>query len=93
MYEGRPKSVNGYQLICHISTEDAGFDDGENIMGYGYQLCLCSYKGAYRADGMYGQSCIVFPGKEAVITVTSHKENRPNDILRVTYRHIISYLD
>ena len=62
-------------------------------MGYGYQLWLCSYKGAYRADGMYGQFCIVFPDKDAVITVTSHEEFRANDILRAIYRDIVPYLD
>lgn len=76
-----------------ISTANAGFDDIENSMGYGYQLWQCSYKGVYRADGMYGQFCIVFPGKEAVITVTSHEENRANDILRAIYKDIIPYLD
>ena len=76
-----------------ISTANAGFADGENVMGYGYQLWLCSYKGAYRADGMYGQFCIVFPDKQAVITVTSHEENKANDILRAIYKDIMPYLD
>lgn len=76
-----------------ISTADAGHDAGEGTNGYGYQLWLCSYKGAYRADGMYGQFCVVFPDKKAVITVTSHEENNPNDILRAIYKDIIPYLD
>ena len=76
-----------------ISTANVGFDDGESILGYGYQLWLCSYKGAYRADGKYGQFCIVFPDKQAVITVTSHEENNSNDILRAIYKDIVPYLD
>jgi hypothetical protein len=42
---------------------------------------------------MYGQFCIVFPDKKAVITVTSHEENNANDILRAIYKDIIPYLD
>ena len=76
-----------------ISTLNCGFEDSESNKGYGYQLWLCSYPGVYRADGMYGQFSIVFPDKEAVITVTSHEENNANDILRAIYKDIIPYLD
>ena len=76
-----------------IGTSNWNFEDSESNKGYGYQLWLCSYPGAYRADGKYGQFCIVFPDKEAVITVTSHQENNANDILRAIYKDIIPYLD
>lgn len=76
-----------------ISTEKCGFNDSENKCGYGYQLWLCSHKGAYRADGKYGQFCIVFPDREAVVTVTSHEEFRQNDILRTIYEDITPYLE
>lgn len=76
-----------------INNADAGHDPGEGTKGYGYQLWLCSYEGAYRADGMYGQYCIVFPDKKAVVTVTSHEENNANDILRAIYKDIIPYLE
>ena len=76
-----------------ISTSNFNIEDSESNKGYGYQLWLCSYPGAYRADGKYGQFCIVFPDKEAVITVTSHEENNANDILRAIYNDIIPYLD
>lgn len=76
-----------------ISTANWVYADRESNKGYGYQLWLCSYPGAYRADGMYGQFCIVFPDKETVITVTSHQEINANDILRAIYTDIIPYLD
>ncbi|HEY5562641.1 MAG TPA: serine hydrolase [Clostridiaceae bacterium] len=76
-----------------IVTANCGFEDNDSNKGYGYQLWLCSYPGAFRADGMYGQFCIVFPKEEAVITVTSHQENNTNDILRAIYNDIIPYLD
>jgi len=76
-----------------ISNADCGFNDSESSAGYGYQLWKCTFEGAYRADGMYGQFCIVFPDKEAIITVTSHEENNANDILRAVYNDILPYLE
>ena len=38
--------------------------------GYGYQFWRCRY-GAYRGDGAFGQFCIVLPGQDAVIAITS----------------------
>ena len=37
---------------------------------YGYQIWMCDYPGAWRADGAYGQYVIVVPQKEMVIVVT-----------------------
>jgi CubicO group peptidase (beta-lactamase class C family) len=76
-----------------ISNANSSYDPGESTKGYGYQLWLCSYKGAYRADGMYGQFSVVFPDKDAVVTVTSHEEYRANDILRAIYSDIIPCFD
>ena len=41
--------------------------DGDD---YGYQMWMCAYPGAVRADGAYGQYIIVIPDKEMVITIT-----------------------
>ncbi len=38
--------------------------------GYGYQFWRCRH-GAYRADGAFGQFCIVFPEQDAVLAVNS----------------------
>jgi CubicO group peptidase (beta-lactamase class C family) len=38
--------------------------------GYGYQFWRCRH-GAYRGDGAFGQYCIVLPGQDAVIAITS----------------------
>ena len=37
---------------------------------YGYQIWMCDYPGAWRADGAYGQYVIVVPSKDMVIVVT-----------------------
>lgn len=42
-------------------------------VGYGYQFWMCDRYGIYRADGAFGQLCIVMPKQEAVIVTTSGK--------------------
>jgi CubicO group peptidase (beta-lactamase class C family) len=38
--------------------------------GYGYQFWRCRH-GAYRADGAFGQFCIVMPEQDAVLAITA----------------------
>jgi len=38
--------------------------------GYGFQFWRCRH-GAYRADGAFGQYCIVMPEQDAVVAITS----------------------
>lgn len=44
--------------------------------GYGYQMWLCRH-GAVRFDGAWGQFCIIFPEKDAVVVALSHSGNTP----------------
>ena len=44
--------------------------NGDWSQGYGYQFWRCK-PGFYRGDGAYGQYCIVMPGQDAVLAVTS----------------------
>ena len=37
---------------------------------YGYQMWMCDYPGASRADGAYGQYIFIVPDKEMVIVIT-----------------------
>lgn len=54
----------------HIETDGSG-DWGK---GYGCQFWMCSH-GAYRADGMKGQFCVIVPEKEAVIAINSDEDD------------------
>lgn len=73
-------SWKGAQLVpaewIRISTrkqiETTG--DGDWGEGYGYQFWMCSHD-AYRADGAYGQLCVVLPKQKAVVAVNSQEEN------------------
>ena len=40
------------------------------MVGYGYQFWRCRHN-AYRADGAFGQYCIILPEQEAVLTMIS----------------------
>lgn len=70
---------NGVQVVpatwvdastaAQVSNGDfpVGDDHGH---GYGYQFWRCQH-GAYRADGAFGQMCIVMPDQDAVVVFTS----------------------
>jgi len=92
--ETRIVSENYLQSVSGdiLDNNTPGNIEPEGTAGYGYQVWRCSHPGAYRADGMFGQYCVVFPNEQAVVTVTSHEEKAANDILRAIYRDIIPRL-
>lgn len=55
----------------HIETDGSSEDWGK---GYGFQFWMCSH-GAYRADGMKGQFCVIVPEKAAVIAINSDEDD------------------
>ena len=55
--------------------------------GYGY-LFWRGKCGSYRADGKYGQYTIVFPDRQAVVTVTAESRTEPA-ILEAVYRYLV----
>ena len=72
--------------------DNSNWGDPESQAGYGYQVWRCTSPGVYRADGMYGQFSIVIPDREAVVTLTSHNEHCPNDIVRAVEADILPKL-
>ncbi len=48
-----------------------GFLTAEWQQGYGYQFWRCRH-GAYRADGAFGQNCVVMPDQDAVVVITGN---------------------
>jgi CubicO group peptidase (beta-lactamase class C family) len=69
---------NGRQLVSADWVEEAStrqIDNGSDptrdwTQGYGYQFWMSRHQ-AYRADGAFGQYCIVMPDQGAVIAVTA----------------------
>ena len=55
--------------------------------GYGYQFWRGSH-GTYRADGLLGQFCVVFPEHEAVV-VTTAGTMRTQRLLELIWEHVV----
>jgi CubicO group peptidase (beta-lactamase class C family) len=94
MYKGKRIVSEQYlnNAISDVMDNKDCCNDSESNCGYCYQMWRCSYPGAYRADGRYGQFVIVVPDKNAVITVTSHEEYKVNDIVRAVFSDIVPQL-
>lgn len=67
-------------------------NDPETQGGYGYQIWKCTPANTFRADGMYGQLCVVLRDFNAVVTVTSHNEIEHKEILRAIWSDILPNL-
>ncbi|MEK4348183.1 serine hydrolase domain-containing protein [Paenibacillus sp. FSL P4-0184] len=68
----------------HISN---GEGDHDWALGYGYQFWRCQH-GAYRADGAFGQLCVVLPDQNAVIAITA-ASNSIQGILNAVWEHLL----
>jgi len=55
--------------------------------GYGYQFWRCQHN-AYRADGAFGQYCIVMPDQDAVLAITSQTPDMQKVLDRV-WKHLL----
>jgi CubicO group peptidase (beta-lactamase class C family) len=51
-------------------TSNGSNPESDWDQGYGYQFWRCRH-GAYRGDGAFGQFCVVLPGQDAVVAITS----------------------
>lgn len=69
----------GRQLVpeAWVETATAMHSDTSNtqanpdwVVGYGYQFWR-NRNGSYRGDGAFGQFCVVLPGQDAVVAITS----------------------
>lgn len=52
------------------SDNDDGTGPADWRQGYGYQFWRCRH-GAYRADGAFGQFCVIMPEQDAVLAITA----------------------
>lgn len=66
--------------------------DSESQQGYGYQVWKCTVPNTYRADGMYGQYCVVLEDYNAVVTITGHYEEYGKAVLRAIWKDIVPHL-
>lgn len=86
---------NGKQLIPAAWVQEASALQTSNgsdpnldwEQGYGYQFWRCRHD-AYRADGAFGQFCIVFPEQQAVLAITSGSKNM-GGILNLVWEQLL----
>jgi CubicO group peptidase (beta-lactamase class C family) len=93
VYKDKQILPAGYVKRLHMDLVDTSSkNDPETTGGYGYQVWKCKPPNTYRADGMYGQLCVVLNDYDAVVTVTSHNEIDHKDILRSIWSDILPKL-
>lgn len=92
---------NGEQLISKKYIENMSNDlvsttdkatDLEDKQGYGYQVWKGSYEDSFRAEGLHGQFCIIYPSKKCVVTVTARQEWKPYEIIANINEQIIKVI-
>ena len=69
-------------------TEERLKEPEDWLQGYGYQFWCCRHE-AYRADGAFGQFCVVMPGQDAVLVVTSETQDMQG-ILDLAWENILT---
>lgn len=89
---------NGEQLVSESYVEKMYMDliptvdresELEEQQGYGYQVWKGLYEDSYRAEGLHGQFCIIYPNKNCVVTVTARQEWKPYKIISAVNEQII----
>lgn len=89
---------NGEQLISESYVKKISQDlvstakeetDLETQQGYGYQVWKGLYEDSFRAEGLHGQFCIIYPSKNCVVTVTARQEWKPYEIISTINEQII----
>lgn len=76
-----------------VGTAKIEADEGDEEIGHHYgRLFWTMPDGMYRADGKYGQYCIIYPKKNAVVAVNSMQLVNEKDVLRAVVRTIIPQL-
>ncbi|WP_375401066.1 serine hydrolase domain-containing protein [uncultured Amnibacterium sp.] len=71
----------------HVETPNEQDDWG---LGYGFQVWLSRY--GYRADGAFGQLCLILPEQDAVVMVTSATDSA-QAVLTAAWQHLIPAFD
>ena len=69
------------------AINNPGADD--NYVGYGFQIWMCQYPGAYRADGAAGQFSIVIPSKDMIVSINENAFGGPQKTLDNVWKYLM----
>ncbi|MDY4489792.1 MAG: serine hydrolase [Candidatus Faecousia sp.] len=76
VWEGERILAEDYVKLATTNQNDSASEAAnnpeakDNFLGYGFQIWMCTPKGAYRADGAMGQFTIVLPEQDMIIGIT-----------------------
>lgn len=72
------------------SSTEAAVNPGsaDNYVGYGFQMWMCQYPGAYRADGAAGQFSIVIPDKDMIVSINENAA-KPQKTLDCVWEYLM----
>ncbi len=88
------KWIDGTQLVPELWVKEAtrkqvnSVRDGyiDNMEGYGYQFWRNPIANSYRADGLFGQRCFMFPDYDALVVLNSG-EAEDYKIMKVFWKY------
>jgi CubicO group peptidase (beta-lactamase class C family) len=72
----------------HVDTPSA--EGADSRQGYGYQFWMSRH--GYRADGAFGQFCLVLPELDAVVAITGGSTSNQS-VLDAVWAHLLPALD
>ena len=88
-YEGkRLLNAKWFQEAVKPWSDTSDRWGGEYEYGYGYQFWMCSVPGIYRADGAFGQFCVVAPEYDLIL-ITNSAEPDLGRILEAFWHNIL----
>ncbi len=70
-----------------VQTVNGANPESDWEQGYGYQFWRCRH-GAYRADGAFGQFCVILPAQDAVIAITAGTPDMQK-VLNLIWEHLL----
>lgn len=71
VWDGVRVLPEGWVAEATARHTDSHIVDVDWAQGYGYQFWRCRPPGVYRADGSFGQFCVVMPHAQAVVVTTA----------------------
>ncbi len=88
------KWLDGTQLVPAqwvkqaTSKQTASVNDGfiDNMCGYGFQFWRNPVSNSYRADGLFGQRCFMFPEYDALVVLNSG-ESEDYKVMKVFWKY------
>ena len=91
VWQGRRVLPSGWVAEATARQVSNGDGDGDWNQGYGYQFWRCRH-GGYRADGAFGQYCVVLPDEQTVVVMTGASPDMAVQ-LQAVWDHLLPALE